>query len=944
MAKYVEDLVLLSDTTENGVMDALKAGHKQEKVYHFIGPVLLSVNPFTMIKAMYSEATMRKYAGRMIYELPPHVFAVAESAYRSLLSSSRNQCILITGESGAGKTEAAKRVMEYVMVSASSRKPKPEAAVPNSRKRDVQELLLQSNPLLEAFGNAKTVRNENSSRFGKYMELCFDYHGQPLGGRVSKFLLEKSRVCAPAPGERSFHIFYQLVAARATQDSGLPARLAGHHSAYAYLARSGTYTAAGLDDVEEWGVTTEALGALGFPAERQKQLANLVAAVMLIGNVRFEAGKRARADSQDAIVEGVDDLTVAAEALEVPAEGLATALTNRTITTGLERMTTPLKAAESATARDALAKALYARAFDALVEEINRAVAPPRHAELTLGVLDIYGFEIFETNSFEQLCINFANEKLQQLFIEFTLRAEQAEYASEGVQWTPVDFFNNKSVVELIEGTRPAGVLAWLDEECVVPKGTDQTFHAKLVSNLSKHEHFEAAALAGESAFTIKHYAGAVTYQTEGLLEKNKDLAYRDQVDLLAASKSPLIAELFSAATPRGLGKKLETAGFQFRKQMDALAATIAKCAEPHYVRCIKPNSSKKAGAWEDEMVRSQVRYLGIVENVLVRRAGFAHRVPFERFVARYKLTCRTTWPVPAAGVSPEMACVQILQAAGIPVDGYQTGKSKLFIRQPASVFALEDRRSRAMHDVARALQGAYRAFAARKYRIKLREKSLGIFKGLKRRRGSWRLRFLGDYIGAAQTTEVTRILTKACDSKVLFADKVRKVNRNGKVQERILLLSERALYMLTPGKWKMNDRLPFAEITNLSLSTFADGFLIIHCKEGGVRGKGGAALLLHTPRKTEVVVTLVQEMGAPMDFANAIVFRAKKPGVIESSTVEQRVIRFAEEAELSGTEAVLDEKSAATKNIVVRVPPTLGSKAELQLDATSGSAAVPLS
>ena len=711
------------------------------------------------------------------------------------------------------------------------------------------DLLLQSNPLLEAFGNAKTVRNENSSRFGKYVEIFFDYQGQPLGGRVSKFLLEKSRVCVPGKGERSFHIFYQLLAMGGDGGDGSSCVLhaLGELQAYSYLARSGTTQVAGLSDADEWSATAEALTTLGFSPERQTQLMELVAAVLAIGNISFQSNRAAgqvlaKTDSQAAVVHQEDSLKVAAAALKVDPRKLASALTNRTIATGIDRMSTPLDAAQSAHARDALAKALYARAFDALVEQVNRAVAPPPHAELTLGVLDIYGFEIFEANSFEQLCINFANEKLQQLFIEFTLRAEQAEYASEGVAWTPVEFFNNCVVVELIEGSRPAGVLLWLDEECVVPKGTDASFLTKLASNLSKHPHLEVSKDQAARTFTIKHYAGDVAYAADGLIEKNKDLAYRNQIEMLSESASPLIAELFPAAT-RGKtsAKKIETAGAQFRKQMDALAATIGRCAEPHYIRCIKPNLKKRPADWDAQLVAHQVRYLGIVENVLVRRAGFAHRMPFSRFLGRYKMICRGTWPAPPAAQSPADSCAAILAAAHIVKAGYELGKTKVFLRAPASVFTLEDRRSRALHDVARILQGAYRSFAARRYRIKLREKSMAVFEGLKRQRGSWRLPFLGDYLDAAEAPEVTRMLLKAGEARVYFADRITHVNRNGKAQERILLISDRSVYVLAPTKWRVNVRVAFDELDGISLSTFADGFMVVHVG-GGAKG-GGAAL-----------------------------------------------------------------------------------------------------
>ena len=582
--------------------------------------MLVSVNPFQSINNLYSQKLMQKYFTRYKYEVNPHVFASAEEAYRKLMSFGVDQCILVSGESGAGKTEAAKKLMEYV--SAVSR---DYAEVSTDKTvAQIKEALLKSNPVLEAFGNAKTLRNDNSSRFGKYMEIQMDYNGTPLGGKITNYLLEKPRVVHQTPGERNFHIFYQLTeGAPSSLRRELNIERADH---YRILAESGATKVKGIDDREWFEEMDEAMESVGIDRNIKMHIFGLVSAVMWLGNIMFTMGKAKGQDKGK--VSTKEPVENAARLLEVSPKELAKALTTRTRSSGRESVTSPITSVEECEkVRDALAKALYARMFQGLVDLINVTIHVEK-SELNLGVLDIYGFEIFEHNSFEQLCINYCNEKLQQYFIELTLKAEQEEYRKEGIAWKDVKYFNNKIVCDLIEAKRPAGVIAYLDEECIVPRGSDDTYIRKMNQNLTRHPHYESMETRTDNApteFLIHHYAGDVTYSVEGMLDKNKDQLYRDLLVLAGSkSQSEFIRAMFPEGQQKQTSKRPTTAGTQFVKDMQALIETLSKC-EPHYIRCIKSNDNKRAREFNRDRVVHQVRYLGLLENVRVRRAGVGY-------------------------------------------------------------------------------------------------------------------------------------------------------------------------------------------------------------------------------------------------------------------------------------------------------------------------------
>jgi myosin-1 len=586
----------------------------------------------------------------------------------------------------------------------------------------IKDQLLDSNPILEAFGNAKTLRNENSSRFGKYMLLQFNYGGLPVGGRITTYLLEKSRVVTRAPGERAFHIFYQLLA-------GAPDALLGELSLqrdpalYAYLASSQCYKADGIDDKADFKVVQAAMKQLNFSAALQASVWRTVAAILHLGQLKrreaLGAGGRVQFESDE-------PLARAAALLSVEPETLANALVVRRVDAGVsaakkagEAVLTPLKPAEADYARDALAKALYAGLFARVVETINTAIKQTQKT-LDLGLLDIYGFEVFPNNSFEQMTINWTNEKLQQVFIELTLRSEQEEYVREGIEWTPVQYFDNRVICELIEQTKPPGVIALLDEACLLTHCSDGDFLQKLQQQVGKHAHFDAGGGGGKAAkdgavpqgaFRIQHYAGPVVYSVDGFISKNSDTLYRDLARAVNSSADVTVAALI-APPPADSKQRPATIGTQFRRAVNGLVDDLMKC-EPHYIRTIKPNDEKKANLMDEKRTRHQIAYLGLLENVRVRRAGFANRQTYERFFLRYKVAGGAA-TFPRFAGTPRAGVEQLLQVHKVPGGEYRLGATKVFIKSPETLFLFEAARAKALPAAVTTMQKVVRGHLAR--------------------------------------------------------------------------------------------------------------------------------------------------------------------------------------------------------------------------------------
>uniref|UniRef100_A0A8C3H2E4 Unconventional myosin-Ic n=1 Tax=Corvus moneduloides TaxID=1196302 RepID=A0A8C3H2E4_CORMO len=675
----VQDFVLLENfTSEAAFIENLRKRFKENLIYTYIGSVLVSVNPYKELE-IYTKQNMERYRGVSFYEVSPHLYAIADNSYRSLRTERKDQCILISGESGAGKTEATKKILQYYAVTCPA----------SQQVETVKDRLLQSNPVLEAFGNAKTLRNDNSSRFGKYMDVQFDYRGAPVGGHILNYLLEKSRVVHQNHGERNFHIFYQLLEG-GEEDLLRRLGLEKNPQQYHYLVKGHCARVSSINDKNEWKIMRRALSVISF--NDSEDLLSIVASVLHLGNVQFAADEQGNAQ-----VTTENQIKYLARLLAVDGSVLRDALIHKKIIAKGEELVSPLNLEQAAYARDALAKAIYGRTFSWLVNKVNKSLAYKASDPLTtvLGLLDIYGFEVFQHNSFEQFCINYCNEKLQQLFIELTLKSEQEEYESEGIAWEPVQYFNNKIICDLVE-EKFKGIISILDEECLRPgDATDMTFLEKLEETVKNHPHFLTHKLAdqktrkslGREEFRLSHYAGDVTYSVAGFLDKNNDLLFRNLKETMCNSENPIINQCFDR-TELTDKKRPETAATQFKNSLSKLME-ILMSKEPSYIRCMKPNDAKQADRFDEVLIRHQVKYLGLMENLRVRRAGFAYRRKYEVFLQRYKSLCPETWPTwdgrPYDGVAV------LVKHLGYKPEEYKMGRTKIFIRFPKTLFATED-------------------------------------------------------------------------------------------------------------------------------------------------------------------------------------------------------------------------------------------------------------
>ncbi|CAM9721920.1 unnamed protein product, partial [Discosporangium mesarthrocarpum] len=676
----IEDLTGLTHLHEPTILYSLNQRYLANTIYTYTGPILLAVNPFKRVPLYTDEilGAYRKDGERRHYDpeydgtMAPHVYAIADKAYRNMTSPSteyehRSQSILVSGESGAGKTETCKIIMKYLAVLGSKTGSSTELGT-------IEQQVLESNPILEAFGNARTVRNDNSSRFGKYIQIMFDNYGKLTGAQIKTFLLEKVRVVQQSAMERNYHIFYMMAAGPSPEmrEAWGISDLRRH----GFTSQSGCYDRRdNVQDLDLYQELIQAFKVMGFGQDEQENVFRMVAAVLALGDVEFVERPEAR---DEEILVSLNEATrprldVAARLLEVSPNAIMDALTSRKINAGISsQVTIYLTQEQSVHARDALAKAVYASVFEWVVRRTNECIQAKQAETMSddrifIGLLDIFGFEIFQSNYFEQFLINYANEVLQQQFNNFVFRQEQEEYEREKIQWTFIQFPDNKDCIDLID-KKPSGIIPTLDEQCLLGKSTDDRFAREMYKKCEGHARFELSPkMRVDHKFCVRHYAGKVAYDTTGIIDKNRDTLQQEGVDMLLSSGSEFtkhMGEIESRSTQghhhhkrrseggggmahimanghggggggggggsAGRGRRAtigaKSLGAQFRENLNNLVTTVDK-THPHYVRTIKPNDLLRPSSFDYQRIAEQLRNAGVLEVVRVARAGFPVRL-----------------------------------------------------------------------------------------------------------------------------------------------------------------------------------------------------------------------------------------------------------------------------------------------------------------------------
>ncbi|XP_062853405.1 myosin-10 isoform X1 [Trichomycterus rosablanca] len=745
----VEDMAELTCLNEASVLHNLKDRYYSGLIYTYSGLFCVVINPYKNLP-IYSENIIEMYRGKKRHEMPPHIYAISESAYRCMLQDREDQSILCTGESGAGKTENTKKVIQYLAHVASSHKGRKDHNIPPESPKavklqgELERQLLQANPILEAFGNAKTVKNDNSSRFGKFIRINFDVTGYIVGANIETYLLEKSRAIRQAKDERTFHVFYQLLAG-AGEHLKSDLLLEGFNN-YRFLS-NGNIPIPGQQDKDNFQETMEAMHIMSFSHDEILSMLKVVSSVMQFGNIVF---KKERNTDQASMPENTAAQKLC-HLLGMSVMEFTRAILTPRIKVGRDYVQKAQTKEQADFAVEALGKATYERLFRWLVYRINKALdRTKRQGASFIGILDIAGFEIFQLNSFEQLCINYTNEKLQQLFNHTMFILEQEEYQREGIEWSFIDFgLDLQPCIDLIERpANPPGVLALLDEECWFPKATDKTFVDKLVQEQGSHAKFQKPRqLKDKADFCIIHYAGKVDYKADEWLMKNMDPLNDNVATLLHQSTDKFVAELWKdvdrivgldqvagmnetafGATYKTKKGMFRTVGQLYKESLTKLMATLRN-TNPNFVRCIIPNHEKRAGKLEPHLVLDQLRCNGVLEGIRICRQGFPNRIIFQEFRQRYEIL--TPNAIPKGFMDGKQASERMIQALELDPNLYRIGQSKIFFR--TGVLAhLEEERDLKITDIIIYFQAACRGYLARKAFAK-KQQQLSALKVLQR-------------------------------------------------------------------------------------------------------------------------------------------------------------------------------------------------------------------
>ena len=720
-----DDMAELTHLNEASVIHNLHTRYQSDLIYTYSGLFLVTINPYCPLP-IYGNDYIRMYKGQAREDTRPHIFAVSDAAFRRLVEEGENQSILVTGESGAGKTENTKKVIQYLAAVATSDFDTPiTGRTPGKQLSNLSQQILRANPILESFGNAQTVRNNNSSRFGKFIRIQFTRSGQIAGAFIDWYLLEKSRVVRVSQQERSYHIFYQLLAGadKRMRDALLISGMDVENFGY---TRMGNDTIGGVSDRDEWNLLIEAFHVMNFSDKDQMAIFRTIAAILHLGNVAVRQESRA-GDQASLTDDAKASIDKACKLMGVQTEPFIKGLLHPKVKAGrewVEKVQTP---EQVRLAIDALAKGIYERGFGNLVSKINTQLdrgGVSSDDSQFIGVLDIAGFEIFENNSFEQLCINYTNEKLQQFFNHYMFVLEQEEYAREQIEWQFIDFGKDlQPTIDLIELPNPIGIFSCLDEDSVMPKATDKSFTDKLHSLWEKKTPKYAPARTRQG-FILTHYAAEVEYSTEGWLEKNKDPLNDNLTRLLGGSKDEHIANLFSDCvedldepySPRSRVKKglFRTVAQRHKEQLSSLMRQLHS-TQPHFVRCILPNHKKKPKQFNAPLVLDQLRCNGVLEGIRIARTGFPNRLTFAEFRSRYEVLCQN---MPKGYLGGQEAARIMLDRLKMDAANYRVGLTKVFFR--AGVLAdLEEQRDNLIRDIMSRFQSLSRGFMQRRVAFK---------------------------------------------------------------------------------------------------------------------------------------------------------------------------------------------------------------------------------
>ncbi|CAH1185102.1 unnamed protein product [Phyllotreta striolata] len=700
----VEDMINLGDLQEYAILRNLHKRYKEKLIYTYIGAMLIAINPYEILP-IYTTAVVNNYRNKRMEEVPPHVFAVGDNSYNNMKTTRKDQCIVISGESGAGKTESTKLILTYL-------------ASMSAQHTWIEQQILEANPILEAFGNARTIRNDNSSRFGKYIDIKFNKTGGIEGAEIEQYLLEKSRIIYQNEGERNYHIFYSMLAGMSKEQKK---RLElGNAEMYDYLNKGKIFTLDGRNEEKEWSNIMAAFKVLNFTDKELEQILHLLAAILHLGNLKFKSGTAAHSDSCQ--IADANQAERVARLLGVEKFDLGEALTKRTIYAQGDQISAPFSKEQASQSRHAFVKGLYGQLFTFMVDKINSVISIHKVKNIhSIGVLDIFGFENFNVNGFEQICINYANENLQQFFVQHIFKLEQEYYKKEGIDWSEITFVDNQSILDML-GAKPLNLFGLIDEESKFPKGTDFSLLTKLHKHHQKNEFYSKPKSEMTPAFGVKHFAGEVFYDIEGFLDKNRDSFSQDLRNLMLTSHRDLNRDLFKSEPDSKLKKTLSS---QFRSSLDMLMKTLNAC-HPFFVRCIKPNHHKRPQDFDRNLCTRQLRYSGMMETAKIRQAGYPIRYNYIEFVDRFRYLGKNVKP--SSKGDCRNSSETILRGVFDGEKQYQLGNTKIFLKQHENEI-LESKRSEILDNSVKVLQRVIRGWVYRRRFLKLKRAALVVQK-----------------------------------------------------------------------------------------------------------------------------------------------------------------------------------------------------------------------